>query len=54
VEPELSDLFFAALQGPVNFVFLLLVDKQPEHGMPEVAAAALRCLLVPPRRRHLG
>jgi hypothetical protein len=53
VEPELTDLFLAAVRGPVHIVFLVRVGKPPEHGGAKVAAAALRCLGAPPRRRQL-
>ncbi|XP_023708263.1 mitochondrial tRNA-specific 2-thiouridylase 1 isoform X2 [Cryptotermes secundus] len=42
-------------QGPVQSAFLSWVDRPPEQGLTEVAAAAvLRCHSVLPRRRHLG
>jgi hypothetical protein len=53
LEPELTDLFLAEMQGPVYVLSLLRVEKSAELGLPEVAAVALRCLGVPPRRRHL-
>jgi hypothetical protein len=51
VEPELTDLFLAAVQGLEHSIFLLRVDMPLEHGVPEVAAA-LRSLGVPLRRRR--
>jgi hypothetical protein len=40
VEPELTDLFLTAVQGPGHSVFLLHVDLPLELGVPEVAVAA--------------
>jgi hypothetical protein len=49
LESELTDLILAAVQDPVYILSLLWVEKSPELGLPEVAAAALRCLGMPPK-----